>query len=441
MSLINTTKSLCPECLKVIDARVIEKDNKAFIAKACDAHGYFEAMHPLGNVSHYRTMENLFKGHLPKAHPDGLVINVNSRCDLNCPFCFARANEYEMREPSIGEIKEKISGFSGSMIYLSGGEPTLREDLVDIIREIKRMRYKATLFTNGKKLADIDFARGLKKSGLDLVILQFDTFDESQCEVLRGERLVATKLKAIENLKGVRIPVYLFTMLVKDVNIDQVKSLIRFTVENSRFIKILNFNPVWEMGRVESHDPMNMSDIFKEVEESSNINTEDFIDGTMFSYYIFSIYRQLTGKGGNRHSSCEMRCYIFPSRGRLELLREIIDIKKLNAYLKDINDRLQRSSGFKKIRLAIFLPYYFLIKEFFLRKNFRKLVFQIVRRLFSFMDLEAASIIIGTFHTALNVDLDLVDTCNLYSDFPEGANRSSCLRQISLMKEMESKNV
>lgn len=446
MTLINATKSLCPECLKVIDAQVIEKDGKAYICKTCDAHGYFEGIHPLGDLYHYRAMERLFKNHSPSAYPDGLVINIISRCDLNCHFCFARANEYETKDPSIEEIKKKIKGFSGSIIYLSGGEPTLRDDLFDIIREIKKLGYGVALFTNGKRLSDIDFTYRLKKSGLDLVILQFDTFDEGQCKILRGEKFVEIKLKAIECLKQVRIPLYLFAMLVKGINTDQVERLIGFTVKNSKFIKILNLNPVWEMGRVGKHDPMNMSEIFKEVEDKSNISAEDFIDGTVFSYYIFSIYRLVTGNGGNKHPWCEMRCYVFPDGERIETFGRTVDIKKLNQYLKKIKGRLQKASRFKNIKLLIFLPYYFLIKEFFSRKKFRELVFRMIKCLFSsafsygkfsFMDFKVASIIIGTFHTALNIDLNLVDTCNLYSDFPEGKYRSSCLRQISVMRKIE----
>jgi len=447
MKFINNTRSLCPECLKIIDASILERGDKLYISKFCKLHGHFEALHPLGNLSHYEAMKRLFRKHLNKNNPDGLVINITSKCNLNCPFCFARANEYEMEEPSIEEIKNKILGFQGSIIYLSGGEPILREDLFDIIKEIKKMQYSVVLFTNGRKLLDIDFTYRLKKSGLDLVILQFDTFDEDQCEALRGERLVEIKLKAIEHLKQARIPLYLFAMLAKGINTDQVKKLIGFTVKNSRFIKILNLNPVWEMGRVGKHEPMNMSEIFQEVEKNSNINTEDFIDGTAFSYYIFSIFRQLTGRSGNKHPWCEMRCYVFPDGERIDTFGRVIDIKKLNQYLRRINNRLQKTARFRKIKLLLFLPYYFLIKEFFSRKKLRRLVFRIIKCLFSsmlsygkfsFMDFEATSIIVGTFHTALNVDLSLVDTCNLYSDFPGGDNRSSCLRQISLMKEFKN---
>lgn len=441
--MINLTKSLCPECLQIIDAQVMEKDGLTYIGKHCRQHGYFEGVHPLGNPDHYRVMEKLFRGHLPKAYPDGLVINLNAQCNLSCPFCFSRANEYQMQEPSLEEIKSKILGFPGSIIYLSGGEPTLRTDLCEIIRQIKKLKYRAVLFTNGKKLAELDFVRGLKESGLDLVILQFDTFNDDQCELLRGERLVQVKLKAIKHLQQVRIPIYLFTMLVKGVNTDQVKPLIKFTAQNSRSVKIINFNPVWEMGRVGQHEPMNMSEIFEEIESGVNISPQDFIAGTALSYYLSSICRQITNRGGNKHPWCEMRCYIFPNGASPDLLSRIVDLGQWNRHLKKINDRLQSAAGFKKIRFLIYFPYYFFIREFVAKKRFRKLVFQVLKYLLgssflpkksSFLDFEAASVIVGTFHTALNIDLNLVATCNLYSDSPSGEHCSSCLRQILLMK-------
>ena len=446
MRFLNDTKSLCPECLKVIDARIIERDNKVYISKVCNTHGHFESVHPWDNPLHYKTMERLFKNHLPKAQPDGLVINLTTRCNQNCPFCFARANEYKIREPSVDEIKEKVLGFAGTTIYLSGGESALREDLFDIIREIKKLGYKVVLFTNGKKLADLEFVQQLKKNRVDLVILQFDTFNEEQCEILRGERLVATKLKAIENLKQVKIPIYLFAMLAKDINIDQVEKLIKFTAQNNRFIKIINFNPVWEMGRVGEHEPMHMSDIFIEVEKNSVLTTEDFFDGTAFSRYIFAIYRKLTGRGGNRHPWCEMRCYIISDEKGLTAFSQLIDIKQLNAYLRRMHDKLNEHSRLKKLRLLVFFPYYFLIRELLVRKKFRYFIFQIIRSFFSsifhkknsdFIHSKVFSMIIGTFHTAFNIDLSLVDTCNLYSDFPNGEHRSSCLRQIHVTRQFK----
>jgi len=443
----DNTKSLCPKCLMIIDAKIIKKDNKVYISKVCKTHGHFKALHPWGNLLHYETMKRLFNDRLPKARPDGLVININSRCNQNCPFCFAQANEYEIKEPSIGEIKEKISGFQGSTIYLSGGEPTLRRDILSIIQEIKKLDYKVYLFTNGKKLADIEFTHALKKSGIDLIILQFETFDEDQCVTLRGERLVATKLKAIENLKQVKIPLYLFAMLVKDVNIDQIEKLIRFTAQNSKFIKLLNFNPVWDLGRVAEHKTMNASDIFAEVEKNSTLTTEDFIEGAIFSCYIFEIYRKLVEKGGNKHPWCEMRCYMIQTKKGLITLRQLVDIKKFNFYLKKISGKLDKNINFKKSRFLFSLPYHFLIKELLFKKEFKRFVFKIISYFFNsifkgefpnFMHLEIFSIIIGTFHTAFNIDLSLVNTCNLYSDFPGGENRSSCLRQIFITEQFKT---
>jgi hypothetical protein len=438
MKFVSKTKSLCPRCLGVIDAALFEDGGRLYIRKSCAAHGEFEALHPLGSFLHYQGLKKLFGAGSEKNNPDGLVINLNSSCNLNCPFCFARANERKLKEPSLPEIKEAVRGFAGSIVYLSGGEPTLREDLLDIIGEIKKMGYSVALFTNGKKLSDAGFVRGLKESGVDLAILQFDTFDEEQCEKIRGERLVGTKLQAIENLQRSGIPVYLFVMLVKGVNIGQIERLVKFAAA-SRSVKIINFNPVWEIGRSGSHEPMNISEILEEVGSRAGISPGDFMENTAFSYYAFSILRKLTGRGGNRHPWCEMRCYVFPGKEKMETLGGILDLGRLNICLERMLDGMRSAPGRGITAFLSRFPYGFLAGEFFSKKKFRAFVWTLagsfcrslfLRGRFGFADLEILSIIVGTFHTSSNIDLDLVATCNLHSDFPGEGHRSSCLRQI-----------
>lgn len=444
MVLINKTTSLCPQCLKLIDAQVVERDGKTFLFKTCPEHGYFEALHPIGDAADYRAMAALFKNHFSPAAPDGLVINLTPHCNLNCAFCFARANECQFPEPTLAAIKNAIAGFKGSTVYLSGGEPTLREDLFEIIGEIKKQRYHVALFTNGKKLVDEGFVSRLKEHALDLVILQFDTFDEQECQMIRGERLVASKLEVIGKLKAARIPVYLFSMLVQEINLGQVEKLVNFVVQKNSNIKILNLNPVWEMGRVGKHSPMNMSQILKLVEAKTGISREDFIDGSAFGYYLSSLFGQITGRGANRHPWCEMRAYVFPGQERIVTLGRIVNLKKLNHYLKEINQRLRKTTKFKICKLLVSLPYGFLLQEFLCKRQFRGFIYKILKSYlgslksggrYNLMDLEMASIIVGTFHTSWNIDFNLASTCNLYSDFPGGEHRSSCLRQIMLTQK------
>jgi len=436
------TKSLCPACLQVIGAQVLNRDGEMRLYKSCAAHGEFECAHPWSDPRVYQHMKELFGGRQLKAAPDGLVINLNSRCNQNCPYCFARANEFETKEPSVEDIRRKVSGFRGSLVYLSGGEPTLRPDLFDIIRCVKTAGYKVVLFTNGKKLAEPSYAMKLAECGVDLVVLQFDALDERQSEILRGEKLVATKLRAVAHLRLARIPVYLFVMLVKGVNVDQVGPLLAFAARNSDIVKVINFNPVWNMGRIGRHDPLGAGEICMAIEAASAISLDDFLQGTATAYHLSTIRRQLTGKGGNKHPWCEIRCYALAEKGALRPLSHLLDAKALNSRLQRIVRYLDGPSRLKGAGWLLRVPYFFIIKALLASRPLRASVLRAGQGLIAsfcgrrrtlLLDNNVLSVIVGTFHDAHNVDLHLLDTCNLYSDAPEGEPVSACLRQIRVM--------
>ena len=79
---------------------------------------------------------------------------------------------------SLTQIREVINNFSGEKICLSGGEPTLREDLELIISMVKRAGKTAVLTTNGLRLSDLKYLRSLKKVGLDGALFSLDSFKD-----------------------------------------------------------------------------------------------------------------------------------------------------------------------------------------------------------------------------------------------------------------------
>ncbi len=437
-SILRQTKSLCPECLAEIQAVVIERDGKVYLQKTCQGHGYFEALHPWSNLRHYQGIMQVQNTLYPDG-ANGLVINLNFHCNQMCPFCFARANEFDMHEPDIREIMRTVTNFRGEIIYLSGGEPTLRRDIFEIIRHIKHLRHKVVLFSNGKKLADKHFVCELKRSGIDLVILQFDTFDDGQWMILRGERLSTIKLEAIENLKRARIPIYLFAMIVSNVNEDQISHLLDFAARNNDCIKLINFNPVWTVGRHQEYLPMDASAILDKMIDITSFTIQDFFDSRLFSHYLFSIYHRFKENNGNQYPRCEMRCYAAVIDNNLVPLSRLFDIRKINGQLRKIHESLYAGQNWDVLKETILLVYG-LVVEFCKRKEFRCFVLHTVKICCTLgggiKRAKILSIIVGTFHTAANIDFDFVRTCNLYSDYPGNITdiTSSCIRQITIMK-------
>ncbi len=137
-------------------------------------------------------------------------------------------------------------------IQLSGGEPSLRDDLPDIISLGHKIGFRfIQLNTNGIRLAeDLDFVKSLKEAGLSSVFLQFDGLDDSVYLKLRGKKLLDIKLKAIENLKKVEIGTILVPTVVPGVNDDQLYSIVRFGADNIPVIRGVHFQPVSHFGRI-----------------------------------------------------------------------------------------------------------------------------------------------------------------------------------------------
>ncbi len=126
-------------------------------------------------------------------------------------------------------------------IDLMAAEPTLRDDLEDVVRRVKAAGHIAALHTNGLKLAHLPYARSMAKAGLDEVYLQFDGFDEDANRSLRGQPILKARLQALRNLRQVGINTSLVTVIAKGVNEAQAAEVYSFALrpENDHVREVL----------------------------------------------------------------------------------------------------------------------------------------------------------------------------------------------------------
>ena len=159
MITIGKTKSVCPECMKVVPAIKGIGEDGIYLVKECNAHGKFQTLIWEGNAADYLSWgrENL-SAETPvnpkvkeKSCPDNcglceeherkgccMILEVTKRCNMHCPVCFASAGEdREKGDIPICEIEKQydfLMAHGGPFnIQLSGGEPTMRDDLPEII--------------------------------------------------------------------------------------------------------------------------------------------------------------------------------------------------------------------------------------------------------------------------------------------------------------------
>lgn len=168
-------------------------------------------------------------------------------------------------------------------IQLSGGEPTLNEDLPEIIKMGHEIGFKfIQLNTNGLKLSSLDYVKELKKAGLNSVFLQFDGLDDSIYLKLRGKELLEYKLQAIENLKSVGIGTILVCTVVPGINDSQLYDIVRFGADNIPTIRGVHFQPVSYFGRIPKiptdKDRITLPEVMDKLSKQSNgiINLKDF---------------------------------------------------------------------------------------------------------------------------------------------------------------------
>ena len=274
---LSETKALCPECLKVVPATKVNENGNVFIEKTCPEHGSWKVKIWSG-TEHYNMLYDfaavpkkpLITTASDKECPTGCglcekhkqhtclnVIEITNLCNLNCPICFATANGAGYKyHPSLEELKgsfktvvDKVK--SPRCVQLSGGEPTVRDDLPEIVRVAKGMGIEhIEVNTNALRISeDKEYLKALKDSGVDSFYLQFDGVDDKIYMKTRGRPMFDVKKKAIANCAEVGIGVTLVVTVSPDINLDHVGKMIEFAAQNVPTVKGVHFQPITYFGR------------------------------------------------------------------------------------------------------------------------------------------------------------------------------------------------
>jgi len=454
---IKKTKSICPECLKVLDAVVFEDNNIVYIKKECPEHGFFQDIY----WSNYELYERVKKfdyagfglenprtttkngcpydcGICPqhKSHTVLAIIDVTNRCNLRCPVCFATAGTTGyVYEPTLDEIRGMLINLRSNRpvpvdaLQISGGEPTIRKDLPEIIRMAKDLDFKhVEVNTNGLRMAsDVDFCRSLEEAGVSTIYLQFDGVTPDVYKFTRGVDLVNVKKRVIENCRKVGIDsVVLVCTLIKGVNDHQVGDIIRFAIENFDVVRCVNFQPVSLCGRIPMQERMSMRitipDWMRLVEEQTNgqIRMADF-------YPVPTVVPVSRAVGAIKnkhyveftaHPHCGMATYVLVENGHIAPITEYVNVDKFIESMRKVYEEAEKGRKIKaKMHLIGALRH---IKFSALRKY----VWPVLKTgsYKALGDLHRRMLMISAMHfmDPYNFDLERVQRCVIHYAIPDG---------------------
>ena len=363
--------------------------------------------------------------------PVALMLELTKRCNLHCNFCYIDSkNEKEDLDVT---VLPHINQYN--LIQLSGGEPTCRKDLFDVISFLKNKNKKVYLLTNGLKLENIDYVKKLKISGTDFIVLQFDGFDNKIYTYIRNKSLLESKKKAVNNIKKVNIPLALLSCIVDKVNLKEISNFIKL-LKDAPHIQMLIFLPVWNTGRYLDKFP-ETSKLINEICKVCDISKEDFFQSTELLVNLSNLMKNKTC-----FSKCALLCLVIYSKHELIPITKIFNTKILNKKIKYLDNHPKRG----KIKFLI----YFLWKEniinFFKNSNYRKFLKSFLFKLrfvFSRNKLLLNPFImirVDRFQCKENYDNELTSSCSReYYDSNTNTILPGCLKIIR-QNEHKKKN-
>lgn len=368
---------------------LIEKQGQVMLIKSCPDHGEYEDLY-------WSDFEQWKRARAYSAVGDGLenprtetvkgcpfdcgicpnhksqtilaIIDVTNNCNLKCPICFANATAAGyLYQPTLDQIKVMIDNLASNKpvsvkaLQLSGGEPTLRDDLPEIVSYAHEAGiHHVEVNTNGIRIAnDSAYLQRLISTDVSSFYLQFDGVTPEPYKTTRGLDLLPTKMKALQNLKAAgHDSTILVVTLVKGINDNQVGQIIDFAAQNHDIIRCVNVQPVSVTGRIDRNKlaeyRITIPDFTRLVEEQTagQIKQSDFFPVPT----VVPFARAVGALKGTRypeftmHEHCGMATFVFVEDGKIIPITRYANV---DGFMNSMNQVAELANAGHKVRANI----------------------------------------------------------------------------------------
>ncbi len=472
--LVRYTNSICPYCYALLPAIIVERDEKLYIRKICPEHGEIEEIYQ-GSSEWAKRIEKWFvEGRGPrhvyteltapcpfscglcplhKNHTALANLVLTNRCDLDCWYCFFYAEKSGfVYEPTQEQIRHMLESYLKQgvtpVIQLTGGEPLLREDIVEIIGILREMGIKhIQLNTNAIKFARlylekgeeeaVKFARALRTAGVNTVYMSFDGITPKSNPKNHWEIPFVFEVFR----KAGMTSVVLVPTVIKGINTGELGDIIKFAALNMDIVRAVNFQPVSLTGMIKRAERQKLRvtiyDTVKLIEEQTGgqITVNDWYPvPTSVPVSVFA--EALAGKFKfemANHPECGVGTYVYVRRDGEGLtyipIPRMIDIEGFMEYLRERAEELKAGKHKLLVGTKILLN---ILKDFIrwsevppeLKRSLPKLLLEI----FTKQSYEALGkwhykfLFLGMMHfmDLYNYDVERVMRCNIHYLMPDG---------------------
>jgi cyclic pyranopterin phosphate synthase len=177
---------------------------------------------------------------------NSLRISITQRCNFNCFFCHQEGEHNPHGEATTGEIEAIVSTAAElgiQKVKLTGGEPLLREDVVEVVRRISPYVDEVSMTTNGYYLADR--AADLKDADLKRVNVSLHSTRPDTFRRITGRDALSEVKKGI--LAAIECglePVKLNMVVMEGINDEEIQGMIDFSKELGVILQIIEYQPL-----------------------------------------------------------------------------------------------------------------------------------------------------------------------------------------------------
>lgn len=253
------------------------------------------------------------------------MIEVTNRCNMDCPVCFsdARRSASDVPLSDIHVYLERLLAITETPIpiQISGGEPSLRDDLSQIVAMAKQLGYSnIELITNGIRIAnETGYLNELKRQGLSAVYLQFDGLSPDTTLAIRGRDMTNVRQQALSAVRKSGLCCTLAVVVTKGVNDDEIGDIVRFGIDNIDVVRAINFQSAARLtGRFNLDDDYKgygLKALLSLIEAQTGIGADTFLSDHL------------------GHAACNAMSPIFIVNDQLEPLFKYISRSDLHAFL------------------------------------------------------------------------------------------------------------
>jgi uncharacterized radical SAM superfamily Fe-S cluster-containing enzyme len=339
---LGTTRSLCPTCRILVDAKIIVRAGRVFFRKRCPEHGVIEEM-VCSDVAFFDRHEHDQPARTPQAygteadrgcpydcglcpeheqHTCIALIEITSSCNLKCPMCFAESGpggkhiDFATYQRMVDRYV-RLEGMA-DVLQLSGGEPTLHPELVRMVRYAYEQPIAVVMInTNGIRLAHDEALLAQLAEMRDRleIYLQFDGLEAATSVGLRGENLLAIKQAALEALRRHGIRCTLVCTVDHNTNLHEVGRVLRFGLERP-WVRGVSYQLATYCGRHLDPQDINRRATMPDLVKAISSQTEGLL--ALTDFYPLPC----------AHPNCHMMAYLYRGGPEPVPINRIIDVSK-----------------------------------------------------------------------------------------------------------------